>query len=276
MGENMALRLKAGKVPNEAVSLTNRVALNPRDHGQLGNSRHVAITLPSGQTMRFTVQVEGAMKTGEVGFSAPQRKWGGIDVNSDLSVSPFDCKDLISSMTVDVDFQNKKKVSKEPYNTDEMMKEFLMLFPSQAFTVGQPIIFQFRDRPLCLITVKDIELADLAAIRAGKTGAPKKANFGISLPDTAITFEKGEGSAIFLAGSAKGKMVRQSIINPDWDFSKMGIGGLDTQFNAIFRRAFASRVFPPEIMEQLGCKHVKGILLYGPPGTGKYKIVTVS
>ena len=37
----------------------------------------------------------------------------------------------------------------------------------------------------------------------------------------------------------------------------------------VARRAFASRVFPPEIMEQLGCKHVKGILLYGPPGTGK-------
>lgn len=62
------------------------------------------------------------------------------------------------------------------------------------------------------------------------------------------------------------KIVRQSIINPDWDFGKMGIGGLDNEFNAIFRRAFASRVFPPEIIEQLGCKHVKGILLYGPPG----------
>lgn len=45
---------------------------------------------------------------------------------------------------------------------------------------------------------------------------------------------------------------RQSIINPDWDFGKMGIGGLDKEFNAIFRRAFASRVFPPEIVEQLG------------------------
>lgn len=65
------------------------------------------------------------------------------------------------------------------------------------------------------------------------------------------------------------KIVRQSIINPDWDFGKMGIGGLDKEFNAIFRRAFASRVFPPELVEQLGCKHVKGILLYGPPGTGK-------
>ena len=31
------------------------------------------------------------------------------------------------------------------------------------------------------------------------------------------------------------KVERQQIINPDWDFSKMGIGGLDTQFNAIFR-----------------------------------------
>ena len=70
----------------------------------------------------------------------------------------------------------------------------------------------------------------------------------------------------------KCQVERTQIINPDWDFSKMGIGGLDTEFNAIFRRAFASRVFPPEIMDQLGCKHVKGILLFGPPGTGQSKL----
>lgn len=66
----------------------------------------------------------------------------------------------------------------------------------------------------------------------------------------------------------------------------MGIGGLDTEFAAIFRRAFASRIFPPGLVEKLGIQHVKGqlhqifycrtrshyfvgILLYGPPGTGK-------
>ena len=47
----------------------------------------------------------------------------------------------------------------------------------------------------------------------------------------------------------------------------MGIGGLDKEFSDIFRRAFASRVFPPDVVEQMGMKHVRGILLYGPPGT---------
>merc|ERR1719410_3247732 len=150
-----------------------------------------------------------------------------------------------------------------------MVKEFLFAFPSQAFSVGQPVLFQFQNLPLTMATVKSILVADIQALKSGKQGVTKQANFGVTLPDTGITFEKGEGSQIFLAGKSKGKVERQQIINPDWDFSKMGIGGLDTQFNAIFRRAFASRVFPPEIMEQLGCKHVKGILLYGPPGTGK-------
>ena len=92
---------------------------------------------------------------------------------------------------------------------------------------------------------------------------------GVLIPNSAVVFNKAEGSQLKLTGKRKGKMERQAIINPDWDFTKMGVGGLDEEFNAIFRRAFASRVFPPEIMEQLGCSHVKGILLHGPPGTGK-------
>ncbi|CAI5531228.1 unnamed protein product, partial [Closterium sp. Naga37s-1] len=55
----------------------------------------------------------------------------------------------------------------------------------------------------------------------------------------------------------------------DFNFEKLGIGGLDAQFADIFRRAFASRVFPPHIISRLGITHVKGMLLHGPPGTGK-------
>jgi vesicle-fusing ATPase len=39
----------------------------------------------------------------------------------------------------------------------------------------------------------------------------------------------------------------------------MGIGGLDTEFAEIFRRAFASRVFPPGLVDKLGIQHVKGV-----------------
>ena len=36
----------------------------------------------------------------------------------------------------------------------------------------------------------------------------------------------------------------------------MGIGGLHQEFTDIFRRAFASRVFPPHIVKQMGVWHV--------------------
>lgn len=64
-------------------------------------------------------------------------------------------------------------------------------------------------------------------------------------------------------------MKPKALIKPDFKFEDLGIGGLDDEFNAIFRRAFASRIFPPALVEKLGVQHVKGILLYGPPGTGK-------
>ena len=55
----------------------------------------------------------------------------------------------------------------------------------------------------------------------------------------------------------------------EFNFESLGIGGLDQQFDQIFRRAFASRVFPPSMVERLGIRHVKGVLLFGPPGTGE-------
>jgi vesicle-fusing ATPase len=62
---------------------------------------------------------------------------------------------------------------------------------------------------------------------------------------------------------------RSDIIKPDFNFENLGVGGLDKEFGDIFRRAFASRVFPVSVVQKLGIRHVKGILLYGPPGTGK-------
>lgn len=160
-------------------------------------------------------------------------------------------------------------VSQEPYDSDQMAKEFIMQFAGMALTVGQSLVFNFKDKKLLGLAVKQLEAIDPKSLGEGKEPAMRNVRFGRILGNTVVQFEKAENSSLNLQGKSKGKVVRQSIINPDWDFGKMGIGGLDQEFNAIFRRAFASRVFPPELVEQLGCKHVKGILLYGPPGTGK-------
>ena len=47
-------------------------------------------------------------------------------------------------------------------------------------------------------------------------------------------------------------------IAPDFNFAELGIGGLDNEFQTIFRRAFASRVLPIEIFREFGVRHVKG------------------
>jgi vesicle-fusing ATPase len=61
----------------------------------------------------------------------------------------------------------------------------------------------------------------------------------------------------------------KSIFKTEFNFKELGIGGLDKQFEVIFRRAFASRAIPTNICKDLGINHVRGILLYGPPGCGK-------
>ncbi|RXM36062.1 Vesicle-fusing ATPase, partial [Acipenser ruthenus] len=171
-----------------------------------------------------------------------------------VAVYTFDkTKQCVGSMTIEIDFLQKKSVDTSPYDSDKMAGEYIQQFNNQAFTVGQQLVFSFNDKLFGLL-VKDIEAMDPSILK-GEPASGKKHKVNIT--------------GIQILCKAKTKQGRQSIINPDWNFERMGIGGLDKEFSDIFRRAFASRVFPPEIVEQMGCKHVKGILLYGPPGCGK-------
>ena len=64
-------------------------------------------------------------------------------------------------------------------------------------------------------------------------------------------------------------MKEKRIFKTNFNFQELGIGGLDREFQEIFRRAFNSRRYPQHVMDKYGIKHVRGMLLYGPPGTGK-------
>lgn len=87
--------------------------------------------------------------------------------------------------------------------------------------------------------------------------------------NTVIKFDRKPDATLMLSGRSKADVAAVNILNPNWDFNSIGVGGLDEEFSQIFRRAFISRLLPPEYVSELGLKHVRGILLYGPPGTGK-------
>ncbi|KAG7280613.1 hypothetical protein CRUP_023232 [Coryphaenoides rupestris] len=216
----------------------------------------------------FTLRTHPSVVMGTIAFSLPQRKWAGLSIGQDVEVSSYKfdkSRQCVGAITLEVDFLQKKNADSSPQDSDKMASEFLQHFNSQAFTLA----LSFNDKLFGLV-VKSIEAMDPSILR-GEQGSGKKKQIEIGLlnGNSQVIFEKAESSSMTLIGKAKTRESRQSIINPDWNFERMGIGGLDKEFSDIFRRAFASRVFPPDIVEQMGCKHVKGILLFGPPGCGK-------
>ena len=119
-------------------------------------------------------------------------------------------------------------------------------------------------------TVTALQPYSMAKSAAGVFSSAKLAR-GLIFPDTLVNFHARPDKAARypLRVRPSSTRVSTSIIKHDFNFESMGIGGLDNEFAQIFRRAFASRIFPPGLIEKMGIQHVKGILLYGPPGTGK-------
>ncbi|KAF6095900.1 N-ethylmaleimide sensitive factor, vesicle fusing ATPase [Phyllostomus discolor] len=261
--------MQAARCPTDELSLTNCAVVHEKD---FQSGQHVVVRTSPNHRYTFTLRTHPSVVPGSIAFSLPQRKWAGLSIGQEIEVSlyTFDkAKQCIGTMTIEIDFLQKKSIDSNPYDTDKMAAEFIQQFNNQAFSVGQQLVFSFNEKLFGLL-VKDIEAMDPSILKGEPaTGKRQKIEVGLVVGNSQVAFEKAENSSLNLIGKAKTKENRQSIINPDWNFEKMGIGGLDKEFSDIFRRAFASRVFPPEIVEQMGCKHVKGILLYGPPGCGK-------
>ncbi|TFK02077.1 coiled-coil domain-containing protein 77 [Platysternon megacephalum] len=255
-GEMAGRSMQAARCPTDELSLSNCAVVNEKDF-QAG--LHVVVRTSPNHRYIFTLRTHSSVVPGSIAFSLPQRKWAGLSIGQDIDVSPYTfdkTKQCIGTMTIEIDFLQKKSIDANPYDTDKMAAEFIQQFNSLAFSVGQQLVFSFNDKLFGLL-VKDIEGMDPSILK-GEPGTSKKQKIdvGLVVGNSQVAFEKAENSSLNLIGKSKTKENRQSIINPDWNFEKMGIGGLDREFSDIFRRAFASRVFPPELVEQMGCKHL--------------------
>ncbi len=175
------------------------------------------------------------------------------------SAPPF-----LETLTLEVGFLQRNLDIAEVFSVDDMGATFVCEFDGVVFTVGQTLVFNYHGQNLRCV-VKSVGVLELAAGQRrwgipGATDEPdggSRTDFGIVMEKTDVTFMKDPQSKIRIKPSTR-KASPYAVIAPDFKFEDMGIGGLDREFSAIFRRVFASRIFPPALVEKLGIQHVKG------------------
>lgn len=262
------MELQAASYPDKALSFANVVLVSAEDM-PVRDGTDVFMLIK--RDFVFSVRPSPAMKRGEIAFNEIQRSWARIvpgDIVEAEIYDPFrqgkQC--YLGSMDCEIDFAKGK--SSDVYDADEIADQITKTFRNQLFAPGQ-VVLMASHGPALKFRVRTAELVDLSNLSGsgGQTQTNPQAR-GFLTPQTTINLFKDAKSSINLKSSARRPAVN-SIIRPDFKFEDMGIGGLDKEFSDIFRRAFASRVIPPGLADQLGVPHVRGILLYGPPGTGK-------
>lgn len=266
---------------NELYIFANCAAVCPMDWGlNPGDEMSLRVQAKGDD---FVLQAKAApdVQPGSIAFGDPHRTWLHLTSPGDrVSVETFNPIELgqngyLGSMELAVQFGSVRKMPDTPYDQEKLAKVFIQNFENQIFAPRQNMLMMVDNVPLRFI-VSTVDLIDLSLEKQPEAGTPTESDpraRGILTRQTEVSFIRAPaqpGSSlrpVNLKGSAKRSA--NVIVRPDFKFETLGIGGLDDEFSTIFRRAFASRIFPPNLIEQLGIMHVKGILLYGPPGTGK-------
>mmetsp|Transcript_12649 Transcript_12649/g.22783 ORF Transcript_12649/g.22783 Transcript_12649/m.22783 type:complete len:785 (-) Transcript_12649:37-2391(-) len=260
--------------PSQDLARTNRIFVSEPDfvsrfaHSKDARAGHALLN----ECFVYIVQPLASITDGSVALNSVQRKELRLALGDATSLVPFSwpaghAAHSVFAASFEVEPVAKNRVSAErPLELeDDLLRSVLMRSAKGAvLNVGQSLIID------ALGTAVLLRVASLVAEGQSVSRAELRS-------DTAqLYFARAAGAPVrILGGNASndgaggGSQQARQIFRADFEFEKLGIGGLDNEFSQIFRRAFASRVFPPAVINQLGISHVKGMLLYGPPGTGK-------
>ncbi|KAI9661265.1 MAG: transport between ER and Golgi ATPase protein [Bathelium mastoideum] len=276
-GGGRTVVLMPDKSPGHEYTYRNLVAVSPADIPPTREGPDVYLLL-NGAFVTTARPMDGYPQ-GKIGLNEFQRKWMGLAFSDSVQAEVYDPfnqggRAYLGSIDADVGFAGTKNTTEKPFDQDELAAKFTQVFENQMFAPGQQLLMDFKSMALRL-TIKTVQLVDISSIeqKGAVSQAPTVSDpnaRGILIRNSQMNFFKDNRSPIPINIKASSRRpAANSIIQADFKFEDMGIGGLDVEFSQIFRRAFTSRIIPPGLAEKLGVQHVRGMLLYGPPGTGK-------
>jgi vesicle-fusing ATPase len=301
------LKLQVGNLPSNRLALTNKIYVSQENLSNIANfyAGHKIQPLANSQAYLvllnahpYAVEGHAGIPNDQVALNGLQRRFAKLSLATAITLQPLQpypppalatiefAVDTLAKSKAPAASQGGAKPKPREIDSDRLAQTVLLVLEDQVLKVGQVMALDFEGTKLELTVMSTGTMADLKKQKKAEKAAaakgdaptpeapPSSAIQGQLLAPTAVTFGRAEGSiAIVLTGehitSGADSGGANSIFLADFDFEKLGIGGLDAEFNQIFRRAFASRIWPAHIIAQMGISHVRGMLLYGPPGCGK-------
>ncbi|CAM8938092.1 unnamed protein product [Rhodiola kirilowii] len=262
IGHGSEMTMIVTHTPARDLAYTNHAYCSPSDARKfLVPGSDVALASVGDEfVLTLTISSNGSVPEGQIGLNFFQRPLVKVSIGDSIRVASFVPPEdfYLALLTLELEFV-KKGTKEEQIDAVLLAQQIRKRFNKQVMTAGQRVTFEYLGSSFVFtVTQATIE------------GQEKSKNIerGMISDDTYIVFAAPNSSGIKIVNqreAASSNIFRSKEFN----LESLGIGGLSAEFADIFRRAFASRVFPPHVTNKLGIKHVKGMLLYGPPGTGK-------
>ncbi|EFC40197.1 predicted protein [Naegleria gruberi] len=267
------MKFTIASTPVKHLQFSNLAYLHPDDIG------HQSYLICGNLVTR--VSTYPTIQKGEIGLNKFMRSQAGVELGEKHEFKVFDDLSVINCeeerhVVFEIKFVDERIVDRKVVDIVEMISIVKKAFNAHILTYGQSILFvmngEFVQAKAVCTSKQRVKIDDLTTIYFKLSSGKNIMKFSnVPYDINALPTQLNDDIRIGNLNLSEEEMKEEQpdLFNADFTFNTLGIGGLEKQLNVLFRRAFASRAYPPEVAEKMGAMHTKGVLLYGPPGTGK-------
>ncbi|KAI5192281.1 vesicle-fusing ATPase [Nematocida sp. AWRm77] len=205
----------------------------------------------------FKAERDGSLEKGTVSLSQAQRDLVRASEGQGIRVAEIRISSRAVIAKAELSLSIKGKHGHVRVSRDAVVKGFLSIMDGVPITEKQQLYL--------LLSVEDEDGAEkqvLFIVGVERAETLDREVVGVVRANTEVSITEHPGISIIGAGS-------ELKLTGDFNFQELEIGGLQSEFEKMFRRVLIQRTYPPEFIQRMGIEYVKGIMLYGPPGTGK-------